>query len=149
MVKKGEKCFTCGRYFDRHAVVDGLIVKDRMVLLELRNHEPDKGKWALVGGFVDWDETTEEAVIREVKEEIGVDAEVTRLFGVYSDPDRDNNRNIQNVAIVYLLRLLSEDFIINPEEVQEVRWFPLEDLSKNIAFDHQKVIEDYKKMYEI
>lgn len=144
IVKRGEKCPTCGRYNDRHIVVDGLIVQDRKVLLELRNHEPDKDKWAFIGGFVDWDETTEQAVIREVKEEIGIGATVLKLFGVYSDPGRDND--IQNIAIVYLMRLQSTAFILNEDEVKDLQWFPLDSLPESIAFDHRKIIEDYKRM---
>ncbi len=145
-IKKGEKCPTCQRYYDRHAVVDALIVHDGKVLLELRNHEPDKGKWAFMGGYVDWDESTEQAIMREVKEEIGIETEVIGLFGVYSDPDRDHDRNIQNVAIVYLIKPLSYMFVLNPVEVKEVRWFSLDNLPDNIAFDHRRIIEDYKKL---
>lgn len=141
-IRKGELCSRCGRYYDRHVACDGLIIEDGKVLLMLRGQENHKGRWALIGGYLDWDETVEEAVVREVKEEIGVDAEVVKLFGVYSDPKRDPG-NLQNVAIVFILRLIAHDFKIKKEEVLELHWFPFDKLPAKMAFDHRKIIEDY------
>lgn len=140
-VKPGEKCPYCGRYFDRYVACEGIIVRDGKVLMIKRNGEPDKGKWALIGGYLDWNETVEEAVVREVKEEVGLTTKVRTLLGVYSNPDRDHG--LQNVAIVFSLDLLSEDIKAKETEVQAVQWFPLEDLPDEIAFNHRDVIHDY------
>src|SRR5438093_13780789 len=53
------------------------------VLLHLRR---DNQLWALPGGTMDIGETIEQTAIREVKEETGVDIEIVRLVGIYSDP---------------------------------------------------------------
>ena len=143
-VKKGDLCPTCGRYYDRHIACDGLIVEDGKVLLILRGHNSHKGRWAMIGGYLDWDETVEEAVVREVKEEIGVDTEIIKLFGVYSDPKRDPG-DLQNVAIVFILKLLTREFILKKDEVLDLHWFPLNDLPEKMAFDHRRIIEDYIK----
>ncbi len=142
-IKKGELCPACGRYYDRHVACDGLIVERGNVLLMLLGPENHKGRWALIGGYLDWNETVEEGIIREIKEEIGIDAEVVKLFGVYSDPKRDPG-NLQNVAIIFLLKLLARDFVLKKDEVADLRWFPLNKLPANMAFDHRKIIEDYK-----
>lgn len=142
LVKKGELCQRCGRYYDRHIACDGLIVEDGKIILMLRGKDNHKGRWALIGGYLDWNETVEEGVVREVKEEIGVDAEVVKLFGVYSDPKRDPG-DLQNVAVVFLLKLLTRDFVLKKDEVLDLRWFPFDKLPVNMAFDHRKIIEEY------
>jgi ADP-ribose pyrophosphatase YjhB (NUDIX family) len=53
------------------------------VLLQRR---ADSGNWALLGGTMDIGETLSECIIREVKEETGLDIEITGLLGVYTDP---------------------------------------------------------------
>lgn len=147
-VKKGEKCPTCQSYYDRTVSVDGLIVSDNKILLILRNAGQEIGKWALIGGIVDWNETVEEAMLREVKEEIGVNIKIVKLLGVYSDPTRDPN-NTQTIALAYLLKLHDENFKLQKEEIKDVKWYPLNELPENMAFDHRKIIEDYIKNHEI
>ena len=51
---------------------DGAIIKDNKILLIKRKNDPFKGKWALPGGFVEYGEKVEDAVVREVLEETGV-----------------------------------------------------------------------------
>jgi 8-oxo-dGTP diphosphatase len=66
--------------------VDVIVREGKKVLLVRRKNEPFKGKWALVGGFVEYGEKVEEAAKRECKEETGLEIELERLVGVYSDP---------------------------------------------------------------
>ena len=63
-LQRGEKCGVCGNRYLRNIAVDGLAVSDGKVLLIKRGNEPDRGKWALPGGLLDWDEDAEEAVLR-------------------------------------------------------------------------------------
>ena len=59
------------------------------ILLIRRGTDPYEGYWALPGGFVEVGETLETAAAREAEEETGLEVEIIRLVGVYSDPDRD------------------------------------------------------------
>src|SRR3989441_12014766 len=59
---------------------------------------------ALPGGFVELGETTVEAVVREVREETGLETRVTRLVGVFSDPKRDPRGHV--ISIVYELEAI-------------------------------------------
>ena len=83
-------------------VVFGLDDEDLKILLIQRGLEPFKGQWALPGGFVDVGETVEEAAVREMREETGLDVQLERLVGVYSDPERDPRGH--NVSVVFLAK---------------------------------------------
>ncbi|MBU4406392.1 MAG: NUDIX hydrolase, partial [Candidatus Altiarchaeota archaeon] len=84
--------------------VDAVILdreKNSIVLVK-RGIYPFEGMWALPGGFVEYKETVENATIREAKEETGLDIEIERMVGVYSDPERDPRGH--TVAVTFLCR---------------------------------------------
>src|SRR3989441_8811470 len=69
--------------------VDGIVLQDGKLVAVRRKNEPYRGMPALPGGFVELGETTVEAVVREGREETGLETRVTRLLGGFSDPQRD------------------------------------------------------------
>lgn len=113
---------------------------DVLILLIERGKPPYKGQWALPGGFVDNDETTEEAVQREMKEETSVSQLILTQLKAYSEPDRDPRDRIVSVAYTGLVNI--SDY--NPEagdDAANSAWFSISDLPP-LAFDHRKIIED-------
>lgn len=134
-------CPHCGRYNNRAVTVDAVIIKDNKILLIKRGAEPDKHLWGTPGGHVDWDETIEDAVRREVKEELGVNAVSLKQIGIYSDPNRHPK---QCINIPYGVNIEGE--IKTGDDAKEYRWFELDNLPKPLAFDHEKIIEDYLKL---
>ncbi|MGB8218042.1 MAG: NUDIX hydrolase, partial [Candidatus Methanoperedens sp.] len=80
--------------------VDALIIFERKLVLIRRGNPPFKNYFALPGGFVELGETVEAAVVREAKEETGLDIEIIKLLGVYSDPLRDPRGH--TVSVCYL-----------------------------------------------
>ena len=93
----------------RHVVVDALVIDGRKILLVKRAGQwVESGKWALPGGFLDRDETSQEAAVREVKEETGYESAVVKLFTVNDSPCRPREQNRQNVALVYLMKPLKK-----------------------------------------
>ena len=83
-------CRDCGfDLYNNVASAVGIIIHDKFdyVLFEVRAKEPRKGFLALPGGFVDFDESAEQAVVRECKEEIGVDIEAESVKFLCTNPN--------------------------------------------------------------
>jgi len=109
-------------------------------VLLIRRRNPPHG-WALPGGFVDYGETLEQAVVRETLEETGL--KVVRLgqFHAYSDPARDCR--LHTVAAVFVVETRGESRA--GDDARECRFFAWRNLPARIAFDHRKILEDYKR----
>jgi 8-oxo-dGTP diphosphatase len=85
--------------------VGAVIIKDHQIVLIKRGNEPSKGKWTIPGGLVELAESPEQAVIRETKEEVGVDAENPTLLDVVGNVDYDDQGKVKYhyVIIEYLV----------------------------------------------
>ena len=91
------------RHPKRHITVDCVVFDgDGRLLLIRRKKYPFQGMYALPGGFVDENETVEDAARRELREETGIEAESLELVGVYSKKDRDPRH--WTITIAYLIR---------------------------------------------
>jgi 8-oxo-dGTP diphosphatase len=112
----------------------------RQVLLTRRAYGVFKGYWCLPGGHIDAFEKARDAVIREVKEETGLDFRAT-FYGIFDEiiPEKD----IHAVVCVFSGQATGET-AIQPEEVTEIGWFALEEaLALPLAFDHRGILEDF------
>ncbi len=107
-----------------------------IVLIKRKN--PPSG-WAIPGGFVDYGETLEDAVRREMKEETGLDITLVRQFHTYSDPARDPRHH--TVSTVFIATATGRPQA--GDDAEEIEIFTKDSLPENIAFDHRQVLEDY------
>ena len=119
--------------------VDAIAIKDGQIILIKRKNPPFQGCFALPGGFVDYGETVEAAVIREFKEETGMDADIEDFIGIYSEPDRDPRGH--TVSAVFELKIIGGKMLAG-DDAAEITLFKTEDLPE-LAFDHEKIISDY------
>ena len=134
----------------RHITVSVIVYRDRQVLLGRRGTKNGKpisefGKWGLLGGFFDRNETLVEAARREVMEESGWQVSTLTLFIINDNPDRPQEDR-QNVDIIYLAQ--AEKQVSQPdEEVSELSWFELDRLPADaeIAFDHALALKLYRQ----
>lgn len=127
---------------------DGIVVHERHVLLVRRQIDPFKGYWTLPGGHIDYGESSEEAVQREVLEETGIVTQVIGLIDVFSKPDRDPMGHI--ISIVYLLKFDEKSHEVvgfDLNEVRDVRWFPIHRLPDHLGFDHAEMIRAAQLKY--
>lgn len=122
------------------AVVFGYDAEEGVsVLLIKRKFEPFQKSWALPGGLVKEDESLEEAVRRELREESGID--VTYLEQLYSfgQPDRDPRNRV--VSITYYGLVRPKDYQLSAQtDAEDVAWFNIHKLPK-LAFDHKQIVE--------
>ncbi|HUL61642.1 MAG TPA: NUDIX hydrolase [Methanocella sp.] len=122
----------------RPLTVDAIIVIGDRVVFVRRGHEPFKGRLALPGGFVEKDETVEQAVVREAREETGLETEVVRLIGVYSDPGRDPRG--PTVSVCFTLKATGGR-LEAASDATAVELVPRAEVPA-LAFDHNKMIDD-------
>jgi len=118
--------------------VDAIIPYEGKIVLIKRGHDPFKGCYALPGGIVEYGEKVEDAVLREVKEETGLDGKIYKLVGVYSDPARDPRGHF--VSICYVVVPVGGELKAG-SDAKEVELFPLDSLPE-LAFVHGKMIKD-------
>ncbi|MDO8503110.1 MAG: NUDIX hydrolase [bacterium] len=136
-----DTCPKCGFIFwgNPKPVASLLIVQDGKILMIQRSQEPLKGYWCLPGGFIRWFETPEQALIREVKEETGLNAKITRIIGVYQI---DNDPRGIHLDIIYEGRANGK-VKINLKEHQKFDFFEAAKLPKLIAYKHREAIKDW------
>jgi 8-oxo-dGTP diphosphatase len=98
--------------------------------------------FALPGGFVDYGESLEDAVVREAKEETGLDLLEIKQFHTYSDPGRDPR--FHTIGTVFIAKAKGE-----PKAGDDAAALKIIKLSQvenmDFAFDHKKIIRDYIK----
>ncbi|HUJ77400.1 MAG TPA: NUDIX hydrolase [Thermoplasmata archaeon] len=121
--------------------VDAVFVRGDRILLVRRGRPPFRGRWALPGGFVEADETVEQAVVRELREETGLRAMPSRLLGVYSGPDRDPRR--PTASVVFLMAGPGGD-PVGGDDAGEAAWKPLA-RARGLAFDHDRIVADARR----
>jgi len=108
-----------------------VIIKDGKILLEKRKYEPGKGKWSIPGGLVELGENVEQTVIREVKEETGLDVEKPEHIDVIDNVIRDANGEIKYhfVIIDYFVKLKGGTTKA-ASDAEELRWVPFDEVEK-------------------
>jgi len=106
--------------------------QDRVLLCHRRDHD----LWNLPGGGVGDGETPDQAVMREIKEEIGLEAKVVRLTGVYNKPDKNS------VVFSFLCEVVGGAMTLT-DEADEIKYFSLDDLPKNASQKQIERIGDY------
>ena len=120
-----------------------------LVIMSGSNHvwlvrRKDTGQLATMGGFVQVGETVETAVKRELMEEMGIVlTEPPVLFGVYSDPRRDNRRH--TVSVTYAIRAYENIHPVAADDVKEVHRIALDDIESHSFFaDHKTILMDFR-----
>lgn len=111
------------------------IIKDEKnrVLLCLRN---DYDLWNLPGGGLEKGETPWQGVVREVKEETGLNVVVVKLIGVYSKPNKDE------IVFSFECKMIDGKLTLN-EEAKDIRYFSIYEIPENIVQKQVERIKDY------
>ncbi|MBN1597819.1 MAG: NUDIX hydrolase [Bacteroidales bacterium] len=114
--------------------------KPKKLLLTKRAIEPFKGYWCFPGGHIDEYEKAENAVIREVKEETGLDFKPS--FVMYSDeiiPEVN-----QHAVVLIFQGTGSGELLIEESEVLEAKWFNFKEARElKLAFGHNQILDEF------
>lgn len=121
--------------------------KVKLLLVE-RGNEPFKGQWALPGGFVNIDEELEDAVARELAEETGLTGVGLKQIRTFGKCGRDPRGRVITVTYMGILAEGSIE-VAAGDDAAKAEWFDIEQLPKDLAFDHNEVtkfvIERFKR----
>lgn len=121
-----------------------ILNKEGKVLLQQRNKEPEKGYWSIPGGKLEWMETFEDAVKREVKEECDVDIQVEKLLGICDHIVKNENQHW--VSPSFLCKITNgEPKIMEPTKHTDMKWFNLNELPEKLTITTQNAVKQYKK----
>jgi 8-oxo-dGTP diphosphatase len=109
------------------------------IMLIKRDIPPFEGEWAIPGGFVRMDETLEQAALRELQEETGIQNVFLEQLYTFGDLGRDPRDRVVSVAYYALINLV-EQKVQASTDAREAYWFPLSKIPK-LAFDHDQILQ--------
>ena len=130
-------CEECGQWPQPSLAVDAVVIRGDEVLLITRGSEPWKGMLAFPGGFVDKGEDPELAVIRELKEECGIEGELIRILCVRGSPSRDPRGHI--VSLAYLVSADGEPTA--GDDAASAKWHKISEITE-MAGDHLSILNE-------
>lgn len=114
------------------------------VLLQRRG---DNNRWGFPGGAIEPGETIQEAAKREIKEETGLDVEVGKLIGIYTDCNMvyPNGDKAHSICIGVEFTVLGGELFCDDEETLELQYFPLDDMPPLFCKQHEALARDVKE----
>jgi len=122
-----------------------IVNKANKILLVLRKKAPEAGSWSLPGGKVDYMETIENAIIREIKEELGVDIEITQLVCVTNHII--HSEDVHYVAPTFAAHITNGEVVNRePHALEKVQWFSINEIPENITMTTQYALKQLKLM---
>lgn len=155
MAKKGKYIYDWPRpMVSVDAAVFAFFRNKAKVLLIERKNEPFKGKWVLPGGFVDIDEELDDAVARELAEETGLVGVRLEQIHTFGNVGRDPRGRVITVIFMGIVTE-GQNKLKAGDDAAKVRWFDIEKLPKDLAFDHNEVVRfaieklKKRKMYRL
>jgi 8-oxo-dGTP diphosphatase len=119
-----------------------------MILLIKRDTVPFRGFWALPGGRTEPGETVEQTIVREVKEETGLDVAVVRKIGEYHEQGVQGGVEYDYYPACFLVKVVGGEMRKQQSEIQDIQLFSLDDVPETLAFEHTQMIKDYLAMRE-
>jgi 8-oxo-dGTP diphosphatase len=116
--------------------------EDKILLIK-RNTIPFKGYWGLPGGRMDPGETVEQTIIRETKEETGLDVKIVRKIGEYIEKGIKDDVEYEYYPTCFLVNKIGGEIRKQESEIQDIKLFSLKELPDPLGFEHNKMIKDY------
>jgi 8-oxo-dGTP diphosphatase len=118
---------------------------DHKILLIKRDTIPFKGYWALPGGRMDPGETIEQTIVREVKEETGLNVTIVSRVGEYIEKGVKDDVEYEYYPTCFVVKPRGGEIKKQDSEIQQIQIFSLNTLPYPLAFEHDLMIKDYVK----
>lgn len=138
-------CGSCSFIFYQNPIpaVGAILLQNDEILLVKRKYKPRAGYWSLPAGFVEYSESIQHALLREIKEETNLDIEIGNVFEVFNAFD-DSRYHV--VVILYYAKIKGGKLKAG-DDAMEVGYFQLHDELPELAFScHTKAIEKLRKI---
>jgi len=133
-------CLKCGwiNYENPFPAVVAVVRKSRKILLVRRGIEPHKGRWTLPSGFIEIEETSQEACLRELKEETNLEGRISGLIGVYSQ----RSKMYKNILVVaYEVEVKKKKELTAGDDAQEAKFLLIKKLPHIPFSSHIQIID--------
>jgi ADP-ribose pyrophosphatase YjhB (NUDIX family) len=121
----------------------------KMILLIKRSTPPFVGYWALPGGRAERGEMVEQTIVREVKEETGLDVEVTRKIGEYHEEGVQGGYEYDYYPACFLVKVVGGELKRQESEIREIQLFSLDEVPEALAFEHNQMVKAYVASREL
>lgn len=121
---------------------------DNRILLVKRRTPPFKDYWALPGGRVEAGEVIEQTVVREVKEETGLDVKIIKKIGEYHEEGFKDGINFDFFPACFLVKPTGGKIRRQESEIEDIKLVQPEEISDDLAFVHSTMIRDYVTMIQ-
>ena len=119
-----------------------ILDENEMCLLVLRKKSPEAGCWSIPGGKVEFMETVEDALQRELKEELAIKVKIINLLGVTNHIIKEEN--IHWVSPVFLVKIEEGELKnLTPDENQKYSWFSISNLPENTTITTKSAVNAY------
>jgi len=112
------------------------------ILLVKRTTPPFVGFWALPGGRCEPEEKAEQTILREVKEETGLDVAIIRKLGEYCEKGVQDGFEYEYYPTCFVVKKIGGEIKRQESEVSEIKIFSLHALP-TLAFEHLHMVKDY------
>lgn len=123
-------------------IIFGFDGYDLKLLLIKRGFEPEKNKWSLMGGFVQFDEKPEDAASRVLKQLTGLKDVYMEQLLVFGKPDRDPIE--RTISITYFALIDIKKYEKQLSDDYQAEWFPLDRVPR-LIFDHEEMVEQARQ----